>query len=81
MVVRADIEDNRQAVLRRNARAGGVQCELAERYAHPAGAKIAEPKDALAVGDDDEAYVFLRPVAQDLLQPAPGADRQVHTAR
>ena len=81
MVVRADIENNRQAVFWRNAGTGGVECQLAERYAHSPGAKIAEPKNALTVGDHDEANVFLRPIAENLLQSALGADRQVHAAR
>ncbi len=44
--------------------AGGVESELADRDAHAVGAEIAEPEDALAVGDDDHAHVVLGPVAQ-----------------
>ena len=70
LIVGADIENDRQAVLRRHAGAGGVERELAKRDAHSAGAEIAETEDALAVGDDDEAHVLFRPVGQQFLQPA-----------
>ena len=71
LIVRADIENDRQAVLRRHAGAGGIERELAERDAHAAGAEIAETEDALAVGDDNEAHILFRPIAQ----AAPSPDR------
>ena len=81
LVARADVENDRQAILRRHAGAGGVEREFPERDPHAAGAEIAEPEDALTVGDDDEAHIRFRPVAQQLLHPAAGGDRQIHTAR
>ena len=81
LIVRADVENDRQAVLRRHAGAGGVERELADRDAHAAGAEIAETEDALAVGDDDEAHVLFRPIGQQLLHPAARADRQIDAAR
>ena len=66
LVVRADIENDRQAVLRRHAGASRVERELADRDAHAAGAEIAQAEDALAVGHHDEAHVLFRPVAEDL---------------
>src|SRR5207245_5479435 len=81
LIVRADVENDRQTVLRRHAGAGGIERELAERDAHPAGAKIAEAENALAVGDDDEADVLFRPLGEQLLEPAARGDGQIHGAR
>src|SRR5262249_53756559 len=75
------VENDGQTVLRRHTRAGGVEGKLADRDAHTAGAEIAETKGALAIGDNDEAHVLFRPVGKQLLEPAPGADRQIHTTR
>src|SRR5205814_9983091 len=57
-VVCADIEHDRQAILRRHAGAGGVERQLPDRDAHAAGAEIAEAEDALAIGDDDKAHIL-----------------------
>ena len=62
------------AVSGRNAAAGGVERELADRDAHAAGALIAEPEDALAVGDDDHLGAVELRIGQDV--PDAGAMRQ-----
>jgi len=64
-VIAADIEGNRQAQLRMHAGAGGVERQLAHGNSHAVGAQIAQPENALAVGDDDDAGP-VRPVAQQL---------------
>ena len=69
LVVRPDVECHRQAGLWIDAGARGVERQLADRDAHAVGAQIAEPQDALAVGDDDDADVFLRPVGEDSADP------------
>jgi hypothetical protein len=81
LIVRADIEDDGQTVLRRHAGTSGIERELADWDAHPAGAEIAEAENALAIGDDDEAHVLFRPVGEQLLQPTARGDRQIHAAR
>jgi hypothetical protein len=43
--------------MRRHAGAGRVERQLAERNAHAAGAEIAEPENALAIGHDDKPHV------------------------
>ena len=73
LVVGADVERHRQARVRIDAGAGGVERELADRNAHAVGAEIAEAEDPLSVGDDDDADVLLRPVAEDA--PDAGRDR------
>src|SRR5271169_1226034 len=78
LIVRTYIQNDRQAALRRHAGAGGVERELAKRYAHPPGAEIAEPEDALAVGYHDEPHILFRPIAEDLPDPAAVVDRQIH---
>src|SRR5262249_19264735 len=74
LIIRADVENDRQTILRRHAGAGGIERELADRDAHPASAEVAEAEDALAVGDDDEAHVLFRPIGEQLLQPTARAD-------
>jgi hypothetical protein len=44
---------------------GGVDRQLSDRDTHAVGAQVAEAEDSLSVGDDDDADVLLRPVAQD----------------
>jgi hypothetical protein len=80
-VVGAEIEYHRQQHLRRHAGASGVELQLADRNAHAVGAEITQAENALAAGGADEAQVFLRPVAQDLLYPTLVLDRDVHAAR
>ena len=63
-IVGADIEGDRQTISRWRAGAGGVERELADRDAHAADAEVAQAQNPLAVGDDDEADIFLRPVAE-----------------
>ncbi len=71
LVVGAHVEHDRQALRRVDAGAGGVERELADRDAHAVGAEVAQPEDALAVGDDDHRDVAVRPVAQDVGDAAP----------
>ncbi len=81
LIIRADVENDGQAVLRRHAGASRIERELADRYAHSPGTEVAEAEDALAVGHYDEAHVLFRPVAEDLAYPSASADRQIHAAR
>ena len=52
-----------------DARRRRVQRELPDRDGHPAGTLVAEPEDPLVVGDDDEAHVLERALAEDLGDP------------
>src|SRR5205823_5294455 len=81
LIVRADVENDRQTVLRRHAGARGIERELADGDAHPAGTEVAETRDALTVGDDNEAHVLFGPIGEQLLQPTARADRQTYAAR
>jgi hypothetical protein len=65
LVVGPDVERHRQAGFRIDARSGGVDRQLSDRDTHAVGAQVAEAEDSLSVGDDDDADVLLRPVAQD----------------
>ena len=61
LVVRADVQHDREALHGVDASGGGVQGELADRDRHPVGPEIAEAEDALAVGyDNDFGLVELR---------------------
>src|SRR5262249_36407905 len=81
LVVRADVENHRQTVLRRHTGTRGVERELADRNAHAACAEIAKTENALAVRHDDEPHFLFRPVDEELANSAAGADRQEHAAR
>ena len=75
-VVRADVEHDRQALPRMQARAARVQRKLADGDAHAVRAEVAEPQDAFTVGDDDHRRLPVRPVAHDLRDaPAIGGVR------
>ena len=71
LVVRADIEQHGQRLLRVNAGAGGIERQLADRDAHAARALIAQPQDALAVADDDHPHLVEMRIGQDLADAVP----------
>ncbi len=79
-VVGADVEHDRQALLRMHAGAGRIERELADRNTHAVGAEIAETEDALAVGDDDE-LCGIWPVLQQVGDLAAVARGDEHAAR
>ena len=80
-VVRAQVQSHRQAEVRVDAGTGGVQGELAHRDAHAVGAQVAQTEDAFAVGDDDDADVGERPVAEQFRHPAAVVGGDVDAAR
>ncbi len=65
LIVRSDIEHDRQRGRRMKAGARRVQRELADRNAHAAGALIAEPENALAVADHNGLDAIEARVAED----------------
>ncbi len=81
LVVGAGIQHDRQALPRMNAGTCRVQGQLADRYAHAVGAEVAEPEDAFAVGDDDDARLAEGPVAHDLDDSPAVRRRDEHAAR
>ena len=81
LVVGADIEHDRQGGRRMQPAAGGVEGELADRDAHAAGPLVAEPQDALAVGQDDRLDPVEARVGQDLLQAMLMRQAQEQAAR
>jgi hypothetical protein len=81
LVVRADIENDRQAVLRRDACTSRAQSELPNRDAHAPGSEIAQAEDAFAVGHHDKAHVLVGPVLENVADPAACGDRQIDAPR
>ena len=69
LIVGADVEQDRQRGRGMQARAGGVERQLADRNAHAAGALIAEAEDALAVAHDDGFDVVEARMAEDAADP------------
>ena len=67
LVVRSDVEADRERLGRVDARRRGVKGELADRDPHPAGTLVAEAEDPLVVGHDDEADVREGRVPEDLV--------------
>ncbi len=66
VVIGAHIDGDGEALMRRDASAGGVERELSDGDAHAVRAQIAEPKDTLAVGHDNHADIIVRPVGQHI---------------
>ena len=81
LVVGAHVEQNRQAVLGRNAAQRCVESHFANGNAHAAGALVAEAEDALAVGDDDAAHVVVARVGQHLVHAVAVGIADEETAR
>ena len=80
-VVGAHVEADGQRLRRMDAGRGGVERELADRDAHAARALVAEAEDALVVGDDDQAHVVERRVAEHLVHAAHVVRRDPEAAR
>jgi hypothetical protein len=78
MIVGADVEYDRQGVLRGNTRTSRIESESSERNAHAASAEIPEAQDALSVRHDDEPHLLLWPVSQKLLDTPSRSDRDIH---
>ena len=68
-VIGAHIQHDRKALGGRDAGAGRVKRQLADRDAHAVGAEVPQPEDALSVGDHDNTRLRMRPVAQQLGHP------------
>ena len=66
-VVRTHIQQNGQAVLRRDAAQRRVESHLADGDAHAAGALVAQAQNALAVRDHDAAHLVIARVRENLL--------------
>ena len=71
LVVRPHVEGDRERAVGRDARAQGVEAELADRDAHPARALVAQAQDPLAVGHHDHRGVRDPGVRQDRLDAVP----------
>jgi hypothetical protein len=67
LVVRAHIQQDRQAMLRRNARERRVERHLSDRNAHAACALVAQSQDALTVAHHDATHIVVARVGQDLV--------------
>ena len=73
LVVGPDVQHDRKAHRGIDSRAGRIESQLPHRDSHPARSQIAEPEDALAVGDDDDPNVAARPVPQHVDHPTRSA--------
>ena len=80
LVVGADIQHHRQAELRMDAGAGGIERQFADRDTHSIGAEVAEAQDTLTVGDDDQPC-RIGPVAQQFGDAAAVAGGNEQAAR
>src|SRR2546421_169971 len=72
--------ENRPATPGMDAGNGGAERQLADGNAHAVGAEIAEPQNALAVGDDDQ-FGAIGPVLQNLGDVAAFFRGNEHAAR
>ncbi len=81
VVVRPDVERDRQRQDRVDAARRGVQGELPDRDRHPAGTLVAEAQDPLVVGHDDQPDVLVGRGAEDLGDAVPVRRCQPDPAR
>ena len=68
LIVGADVEQDGQRGGGVDAGAGRVERQLADGDAHAAGALVAQPQDALAVGDDDHLDLVEARMIEDRLE-------------
>src|ERR1039458_4609577 len=66
LVISAHIEQNGQAVFRRNAAQRGVERHLADGNSHAARALVAQSEDALSIAYHDAAHIVIARVGQYL---------------
>src|SRR5262249_42323490 len=64
LIVGTDVEHDRQAELRVNSGASGIERELSYWNAHAVSAEVTETEDPFTVGHDDELG-RIRPIAED----------------
>ncbi len=76
LVVRADVEHDRQCGGRVDAAARRVQRQLADRDPETVRALVAQTEDALTVGDDDHGDLVVGDRPQHLLEPVGVGIRQ-----
>src|SRR4030067_1511864 len=81
LVVRADIQRDRQTLRGTDGCAYGVQRELSHRDAHAVRAEVAEAEDPFAVGDDDHADIAVRPIPQKVPDATAIFVRNIQPAR
>ena len=81
LIVGAHVQRDGQALLGMDAGAGGVERQLAHGDAHAVGSLVAQPQNALAIGDDDDTHVVIMPVAQDVGHAATILQADEHSLR
>eukprot|EP00982_Pelagococcus_subviridis_P011224 31071-Pelagococcus_subviridis.AAC.10 len=79
-VVRADVEDAREHLLRVDPRAGDVEVELSDGDAHPLRAEVAQAQHSAAVRHDDHGHVVL-PVVHHRVELPDVVHAEVHPSR
>ncbi|MNZ50074.1 hypothetical protein D3C78_678570 [compost metagenome] len=81
LVVRTDIEHNRQRVRRADTPACGVQREFTDRNTHPADTLIAETQNTFAIRHHNHFDVVVRHVLQNVIHVVAILVRDKHAAR
>ena len=59
LVVGAEVEEEGKRIERMDSGTGSVESELADGDSHAARALVAEPQNAFAVADDDDANIVM----------------------
>jgi hypothetical protein len=62
LIVRPDIDRDRQTVRRIDAGTGSVECKFTDRNPHPVRSQIPEPKYPFAIGHHNDGDVIVGPV-------------------
>eukprot|EP00965_Chrysotila_dentata_P181493 5990927-Pleurochrysis_carterae.AAC.2 len=81
LIIRTKVERDGEHTVRRDAADRAVECELPNRDAHAVHAKVAEPKNARAVGHDDNLAALTRPVIHHRAHRSAVLRADVHTTR
>ncbi len=80
-IVCSHIQSNWQTRSRVNSSAGRIQREFPDRDSHSISAQVAQAEDSFAIGYDDDAHIFIRPVAEYRRDISPIFDRDEETTR
>eukprot|EP00960_Hanusia_phi_P068548 766873-Hanusia_phi.AAC.3 len=80
LVVGPHVHQDRQTSSWMYPSTGRVQIQLADRDSHPIRSQISQAQNPLAVCDDSDVNLALRPVVEDAVDVALVLDREVHAA-
>jgi hypothetical protein len=64
LIIRTDIQHDRQALRRVDPRTRRIESQLADGNTHAVGTEISQTQDAFSIRHDDDLHIILRPVVE-----------------